>query len=125
MTFRRDQRLQHAREFQAVRAARRSRTRGPVVVSVLPNGGKRWRLGLAVGRNAGGAVERNRIKRVVREAFRLVQHELPIGEVGGCDVVVSVRGPTRLTLEGCQRLLLETTRSMCGRGGGRDGGDGS
>jgi RNase P protein component len=39
----------------------------------------RRRLGLSVGKKLGGAVVRNRYKRVLREAFRLSQHELPEG----------------------------------------------
>ena len=35
------------------------------------------RLGLAAGKRYGKAHERNRFKRIVREAFRLVQHNLP------------------------------------------------
>jgi len=35
------------------------------------------RLGLAVGRKAGGAVSRNRIKRLVREFFRLNRERMP------------------------------------------------
>jgi ribonuclease P protein component len=43
-----------------------------------------WRLGLAVTRKTGGAVVRNRVKRVVREFFRLNQKRLP----QGYDIVV-------------------------------------
>lgn len=43
-----------------------------------------WRLGLAVTRKTGCAVVRNRVKRVVREFFRLHREILP----GGHDLVV-------------------------------------
>jgi len=40
------------------------------------------RLGIAVSRKvAGSAVERNRFKRVVREQFRLMQHDIPALDV--------------------------------------------
>ncbi len=35
------------------------------------------RLGLVVGRRAGGAVSRNRIKRLIREFFRLNKEKIP------------------------------------------------
>ena len=51
----------------------------------------RPRLGLAVASKlAGGSVERNRIRRVVRESFRLHQHELP-----AVDIVVNARSGAR------------------------------
>ncbi len=37
------------------------------------------RLGVSVGRKVGGAVERNRIKRALREAFWSLEEELPQG----------------------------------------------
>jgi ribonuclease P protein component len=49
------------------------------------------RIGLAVAvRIAGGSVQRNRIRRVIRESFRLHQHELP-----AADFVVSARARSR------------------------------
>lgn len=46
---------------------------------------------MAVGlRSVGGAVERNRVRRLIRESFRLRRHELP-----GVDVFVMARAGAR------------------------------
>jgi ribonuclease P protein component len=64
--------LTRARDFERVRAhGRRARSNGIAVTaapSLEPESGSR--LGLAVGRSAGSAVTRNRIKRRVRAAWR-------------------------------------------------------
>jgi ribonuclease P protein component len=49
------------------------------------------RLGLSVSRKVGGAVERNRIKRLLREAFALEHSRLP----QGTDAVVVARHDAR------------------------------
>jgi ribonuclease P protein component len=49
------------------------------------------RLGLSVGRKVGGAVERNRVKRLLREAFG----DDPAKAWSGFDVVVVARPPSR------------------------------
>jgi ribonuclease P protein component len=109
LTFPRSHRLTHARQFEAVYAAKVQRAAGPLAVHGLRNGLPHCRVGLSVGRRIGTAVERNRAKRIVREAFRLEQSELPSGAEQGLDLVVVVR-PTReggLVLEACRRLFKE------------------
>jgi len=78
-------RLLRTREFRRVFEVG-SRARGSLVtVAVAPNDGERTRLGLSIGRRVWKrAVRRNRVRRLVREAFRLACAELP----PGVDVVV-------------------------------------
>lgn len=76
---------------------------GPVTVLGVPNGLGWPRLGLSVPRRTGTAARRNRMKRRLREAFRLMQHDLPVGY----DIVVAVRPHDPLTLAEYQRLLFK------------------
>jgi ribonuclease P protein component len=60
-------------------------------VTTRRNGLDRPRLGLAVAvRVAGSSVERNRIRRIIRESFRVHQYEMP-----PVDIVVSARDRAR------------------------------
>ena len=56
-------------------------------MAVGRNAGKGPRLGLVVGKkNLPGAVDRNALKRIVREAFRERRSELP-----ACDIMIRLR----------------------------------
>lgn len=86
--FPRSLRLTHPREFSRVFAQGRRLARNALLLVICPNGLGHPRLGLAVAkRHVKSAVARNRIKRLVRESFRLHQEELP-----AMDVIVLVRG---------------------------------
>ncbi|NOZ22766.1 MAG: ribonuclease P protein component [Planctomycetes bacterium] len=50
-----------------------------VILYALENGLPHTRVGLAVGKKVGNAAKRNRIRRVLREAFRLNRAMLPCG----------------------------------------------
>jgi ribonuclease P protein component len=60
-------------------------------VNVLANRTGSARLGLSIAaRTIGGAVRRNRVRRLIRESFRVHRHQLP-----AVDIVVSARAPAR------------------------------
>ncbi len=77
----------------------------------LPNDQDSSRLGLAVGRKHGGAVRRNRLKRLLREAFRLERPTLPVG----LDLVCLPRAGVPLTRDSCRASLAALTRRLAKR----------
>ena len=80
-------RIRHGADFKRAYGRRLTAADGRLVVFGCDNGLPHPRLGLSVSRKVGGAVVRNRWKRLIREAFRLSREQLP----GGIDLVVIPR----------------------------------
>jgi ribonuclease P protein component len=85
----RRQRLSRSAEFDRVFREGRSHASRQLVVHSFPHEetDAEPRLGVSVGRKVGGAVQRNRVKRLLREGFAAVADELPRGH----DFVVVAR----------------------------------
>lgn len=88
-SFSRPQRLTARREFVEVYDRGRRTSTPCFALFAVRNAFGHPRLGLTVSRKYGGAVERNRVKRRLREIFRLHREIL----TAAIDVVVNVRAP--------------------------------
>jgi ribonuclease P protein component len=99
--FFRAMRLNSPARFKQLYADGNAVARGPIKLFAMPNELKHPRLGISIGRRVGTAPRRNRIKRLLREAFRLMQHDWP----SGYDLVIVVRPHEPLLLADYQRAL--------------------
>jgi ribonuclease P protein component len=96
-------RLRLKSQFEAVYARGRRFGDGFFGVIAHANDTERPRLGLAVAtQTAGNSVQRNRIRRIIRESFRLHQHAIP-----PVDVVVSARTRVRTATNDELRASLD------------------
>jgi ribonuclease P protein component len=99
--FRGSQRLSGRRAFAAVYDASVKYARGPLVLFSKPNDLSDCRWGLSVSRRVGNAVRRNRVKRLLRESIRLLQHESPVAY----DLIIVVRPHQPMKLAEYQDLV--------------------
>ena len=112
-------RLSRSAEFERVYRQGRSKANRFLVLYAFPredDAGEGPRLGLSVSRRVGGAVDRTRVKRVLREAFCQEAERLP----DGSDYVVVARPEAKALAEregaaGVRRSLGELVVGMGGR----------
>jgi len=113
LRFGADLRLSSKLQFDAIYASGRRLDDRFFGLRIKPNGIGHARVGLAVAiKTAGNAVARNRLRRLVRESFRLAQHGLP-----AVDIVVAAKFPASeapaTTLRASLATLWQRVASTC------------
>jgi ribonuclease P protein component len=106
--FTKSRHLRSRADFAAVYDAKVREARGPLVIYARPNQLGYPRLGLSTSRNVGSAPRRNRIRRLLREAFRHLQHDLP----AAYDILIVVRAHEPLQLAEYQQFMLATVTRL-------------
>jgi ribonuclease P protein component len=102
----RTDRLRKRFEFGRVRDQGRRVYTKSFVILLCPNSEGAQRLGLTVSQKVGGAVRRNRVKRLLREVFRLERGLFP----SSTDVVIIAKA-------GCEVDSFEAVRGEIGQAG--------
>jgi ribonuclease P protein component len=110
-TFRPHERIKNPADFRRAFDRRKSVSNGSLIIYGVENGLDYPRLGISVSRKkVRRATARNRIKRLIREAFRLHKAELP----PGMDLVVLPRGGD-LTFADAQESMASLGQDLARR----------
>jgi ribonuclease P protein component len=106
LSFPKSKRIINNRQFKDILANGRRVRDKILTIYIAPNDCGYSRLGISISSSCGIAVERNHIKRLLRESFRLNQDKIP----AGLDIIVLLSGrlrQSRFTYEQLSSSFLE------------------
>jgi len=87
--FPRSRRLAKQHDFKRLYRTGLKKTNRYLTVYTSPVQGRQGKVGIVAGKRLGSAVERNRIRRILRETFRTSQHQIS----DQTDIAIVVKSP--------------------------------
>jgi ribonuclease P protein component len=110
-SFPKSAKLRKSAEFRRIYDGQVRAGDGHLLVFASWNDLGETRCGLSVSKKHGNAVRRGRLKRLMREAFRHVRHDLPVG----LDLILIPRQNSRAAVDNYQRSLKGICRRLLKR----------
>jgi ribonuclease P protein component len=107
----RRQRIRSSRDFASIYDERQRAGDDVLLVFAARNPDEETRMGVSVSKKHGNAIKRNRLKRLLRESFRLSQHQLP----SGLDLVLIPRQKSAAGLQDYQSSLVRLVGKLARR----------
>lgn len=112
LTFGRHQRIRSPIDFERIYAQRHRASNQSLLLFGARNELPWTRIGLSISRKHGNSVQRHRLRRLLREAFRLEQHRIP----PGLDLIlIPGRDSEAATLADYRASLVTVSRKLAAR----------
>ncbi|MEK6259199.1 MAG: ribonuclease P protein component, partial [Planctomycetota bacterium] len=111
LSFPKTMQLRSSINFERVYALKCKAADGVLLLFLAKNDQTVTRIGLSVSKKHGGAVVRNRLKRLLREAFRLERASLP----GGLDLIAIPLAADKASLAAYRASIVGLVRRLVKR----------
>lgn len=108
-SFKKDERLKKRPEFKSLYRDGKKISRDEFVIYFAPSRGNRGKLGVVISSSLCNAVKRNRLRRIIREAYRLNKGVLKPGQ----DIIVRPKKSMILiSAKEAETLLVKVFKEM-------------